>query len=83
MPVTGLKYEAEMSTRSQFTKVKAEVALTVDGKELPNMGVLGEALELAVELIQKHITDSYKIVPPRTDTPIADVYATTAKNEEA
>ena len=74
MPITGLKYEAEMSTRTQFTKVKAEVALKVDGKELPNMGVLGEALELAVAIIQQHITKSYKVVPPRTDTPIADVY---------
>jgi hypothetical protein len=74
MPVTGLKYEAEMSTRSQFTKVKAEIGLKVDGKELPNMGVLGEALELAIELIQKHITESYNVVPPRTDTPMADSY---------
>jgi hypothetical protein len=37
----------------------------VDGKELPTMAVLGAALEEAIELIQKKVTESYKVVPER------------------
>jgi len=74
MPVTGLRHEFDLTTRSQFTKVKAEIGIKVDGKELPNMGVLGEALEAATELLQQKITESYKVVPARTDTKIAEPY---------
>jgi hypothetical protein len=39
--------------------------MSVDGKELPNMAVLGKALEEAIELIQNRVTESYKVVPER------------------
>lgn len=74
MPRTSIKQELELSTRG-FTKVKADIMLAVDGKELPSMEVLGKALEKAVNVIQEEITNSYKVVPPRTDTPMADPYA--------
>jgi len=74
MPATGIKTEFEMTTRSALTKVKCEVGINVDGRELPNMAVLGEALEKAVELIQRTVTDSYKVVPERVETPIAEPY---------
>jgi hypothetical protein len=75
MPSTGLRQQFRMNTRNQFTHVDAEVGLKVEGKELPNMAVLGDALEKAIELIQKAVTDSYKVVPPRVDTPMAEPYA--------
>jgi hypothetical protein len=74
MPKIGLVQETELETRTKWTKVKASLNLIVEGTELPNMAVLGDALEEAVILIQKKITDSYKVVPPRTDTPIAAPY---------
>jgi hypothetical protein len=41
--------------------------MTIDGTELPNMAVLGAALEEAIELIQQRVTDSYKAVPERVN----------------
>jgi len=75
MPRTGLRHTFKMTTRSKFTDVEAEIGITVDGKELPNMAVIGDALEAAVELVQKKVTESYQVVPPRADTPIAEPYA--------
>lgn len=65
MPKTGLKQNFEMSTRSMYTKVDAELSLIVDGKELPSMTVLGGAVEEAIQLIQTRVTESYKTVPAR------------------
>ena len=65
----GLKESFELTTRSQFTKVNCEIGMTVDGRELPPMSILGEALEEAIALIQRKIKDSYK-VPPRVSTPV-------------
>jgi hypothetical protein len=75
MPNTGLRQEFEMTTRDRFTKVNCEIGMKVDGRELPNMAVLGAALEEAIELIRSKVTESYKVVPPRVDTPVADPYA--------
>lgn len=75
MPKVGLTHSAPMETRNTYTKVDTQIAVSIDGKELPSMAVLGEALEAAVELFTKKIQESYK-VPPRVETPIADVYAT-------
>jgi len=65
MAKTGLKSSFELTTRTPATKVACEVSLIVDGRELPNMAVLGEALEAAVVLIQEKVTESYKEVPAR------------------
>jgi hypothetical protein len=67
----GLRTSFEMQTRDRYTKVNCELGLNVDGRELPNMEVLGGALEEASKLIQERVTESYKVVPPRdafTDT---------------
>jgi hypothetical protein len=77
MPTTGLRQEFDLSTRNEYTKVKAEVGFKVEGRELPNMDVLGAALEAAIELIKNSIRESYK-VPPRVDTPMAEPYANKA-----
>lgn len=61
MPKNALKVSWELKTRNEFTHVDAEIGMTVDGKELPNMSILGSALEEAIALIQTRITDSYKI----------------------
>lgn len=75
MPKIGLTSETKLKTRNQYTTVDAEISLKVDGTELPNMSVLGFALERAVELIQKEITESYKEVPTRDGTtPVAKPY---------
>jgi hypothetical protein len=62
---TGIQKEFELVTRNHFTKINAVVSMTVDGKELPNMAILGEALEKAINLIQKKIQQSYEVVPAR------------------
>ena len=77
MPTTGLTQEFELSTRNEYTKVKAELGFKVEGRELPNMEVLGAALEDAIELIKLRVKESYK-VPPRVATPIAEPYANKA-----
>jgi hypothetical protein len=75
MPKTGLTYDAQVETRNSFTKVDTKFQMIVDGKELPSMAVLAEALEAAIELFQTKIKDSYKVVPARVETPIAEPYA--------
>jgi hypothetical protein len=65
MPKTGLKQSFNLTTRNQYTKINAEIGFTVEGNELPNMAVLGNALEKAIALIQKDVTESYVRVPER------------------
>lgn len=67
MPKVNLREEFDMTTRDKYTKVGCAIGMTVDGKELPNMAVLGNALEEAIKLIQERITESYKVVPPRNE----------------
>jgi len=54
-----------------MTKVDCEIGLKVDGRELPNLAVLGAALEAAVDRVQQIVTESYKVVPERV--PLAPV----------
>lgn len=65
MPKTGIRQTFDLTTRNAYTKCECEVGMSVDGKELPNMAVLGKALEEAIELIQNRVTESYKVVPER------------------
>ena len=74
MPRVALKHSAPMETRNAYTKVDCEITVTVDGKELPSMSVIGEALEEVVELFSNKVKESYK-VPPRVNTPVAQPYA--------
>lgn len=64
--VTGLRQEFDLQTRSAYTTVKCEIGLKVDGRELPNMEVLGGALEEAIAVIREKVQESYKRVPERT-----------------
>lgn len=66
MPKSGLRQEFELSTRSQYTKVDCEMSLSVNGKELPNLEVLGRVFEECLALVQTRVTESYKVVPERT-----------------
>lgn len=75
MPRVGLTHEAPMETRNSFTKVDVKFAVSVDGKELPNMSVLGEALEEATKVFQATVKKSYEVVPVRVDTAVATPYA--------
>jgi len=68
MPVNGIRQEFELTTRSQYSKVDCEIGLKVVGKELPNLAVLGDALEKAVEVIQRIVTESYAKVPERVSS---------------
>ena len=65
MPRVAIKQAFDLTTRSAYTKVEAEIGFTVEGKELPTMAVLGAALESAMELFQERVTESYKVVPER------------------
>lgn len=79
MPRHAVKKEVDLTTRG-FTKVQSEIAIRLDGKELPSLEVIGKAMDQAVELIQQIIQDSYKVVPPRTDTPLAEPYNPSGPN---
>ena len=79
MPQIGLRHKFELTTRSSYTKVNAEMGISLDGRELPNTAVIGEALDAALELFQEKITEFYKgskdgtkaAVPERHgDTPV-------------
>lgn len=76
MAKLGLRHTSEMETRDRFTKVNFELGMTIEGKELPNASVLGDALEAAVKLINERIVESYKVVPPRPDGVPVGVSAT-------
>jgi hypothetical protein len=65
MPQIGLRESFKMETRNRYTTVDCEVGMKLDGKELPNMAILGEALEKAIEMIQEDIKKSYEVVPER------------------
>jgi hypothetical protein len=65
MPKMGMRETFEMQTRDRYTKVECELGVTIDGKELPAMGVVGEALEKCVTIIQEHVKQSYEVVPER------------------
>jgi len=68
MPKNAFKMAFELQTRNQYTKVNCEIGMTVDGRELPSMAILGDAMEEAIKLIQDKITESYKTVPARAPT---------------
>jgi hypothetical protein len=72
MPKTGIRQTFELTTRDRFTKVECEIGLTVNGRELPNMEVLGKALEAGIQLIQDSITESYLKVPERVEAVAAN-----------
>jgi len=61
----GLRESFEMETRNKYTKVNCEMAISVDGRELPAMGVVGEALEQCIKLMEEAVKKSYEVVPPR------------------
>lgn len=81
MPRHGLKTNFEMETRNSYTKVDTEISISIEGKELVNMAVMGAALEECIELIKACVKESYKVVPPRAETPIAEPYVNTARVE--
>jgi|SRR5215831_8459777 len=78
MAKVGLRQTFEMETRNKVTKVNCDITFNVDGRELPNMSVLGAALEEATQLIQTRVAESYKEVPARVGDPEAAVKATVA-----
>jgi hypothetical protein len=67
MPKNAIRQEFELSTRGAYTKVECDISLSVNGRELPSLAVLGKALEDAVSLIQTVVSDSYKKVPERVE----------------
>ena len=64
MAVNAIRTEFDLVTRFN-AKVECEIGLKVNGRELPNLAVLGEALEQAVETVQRIVTESYAKVPER------------------
>lgn len=67
MPKSALKQTFELTTRNAFTKVEAEIGITVNGRELPSMEILGKAFEAGILHIQEQITEAYKVVPERVE----------------
>lgn len=65
MPKNAVKLAWELKTRSDYIFVDAEIGMTVDGKELPSLAVLGAALEEARDLIQQRVKESFNSVPAR------------------
>lgn len=66
MPKNGLRQTFKLKTRG-MSEVDCEIGITIEGRELPNMAVLGGALEDAVALVQTKVTESYKVVPERVE----------------
>lgn len=74
MPKMGMREEFELQLKDRYTRVNAEIGITVDGRELPNAAVLGDALEKIIKLVQETVTESYKEVPVRDGTtPMATI----------
>ena len=67
MPKSALKQTIELTTRNPFTKVECEIGMTVNGRELPSLEILGKAFESAIIHMQEQITDAYKVVPERVE----------------
>lgn len=65
MPKTTITQETKLTTRNSITMVDAVFSLTVDGRELPTMTILGSSLEEAIAAVQAKITESYTVVPAR------------------
>lgn len=65
MPKIVLRESFEMETRNKYTKVNCELAMSVDGRELPTMAVIGAAVEEAIQLIESRVKEAYVEVPPR------------------
>jgi len=65
LPKMGLRESFEMETRNKYTKVNCELSISIDGRELPSMAVVGEALEQAGKMIEDAVKKSYEVVPPR------------------
>lgn len=61
---SGVRQEFKLSTRG-LSKVDCEIGLKVSGTELPNLAVLGEALDAAVVELQRIVVESYRVVPER------------------
>lgn len=65
MPISKVAQEWELTTRNQSTKIEAEISLKINGREIPNLSILGECVEQAIAAIQERVTESYKIIPER------------------
>lgn len=65
MPVSRVNQEFELMTRNANTKVEAKISLEINGREIPNLAVLGDAVEKAIAIVQAQVTESYKAVPER------------------
>lgn len=66
MPKIGMREEFDLPTRDRFTTVQCELGIRIEGKELPNLDVVGGAMEKALEVVRMHIAESYLKVPERT-----------------
>lgn len=65
MPKNAVKLAFELKTRGDHVRCDCEIGMTVDGKELPTLAILGAALEEARDLIQQRVTESFQAVPIR------------------
>lgn len=71
MAKTSFKKDFELTLKNEYTKVECSVSLTVDGKSLPTMATMGDAMEQAIAVIQQLVTESYNVVPARPLSPPA------------
>jgi hypothetical protein len=75
MPAMNMNQEFDMTTRDRNTKVKVDMAVNVSGPELPNMDIVGAALEKCIELMRTEVAASYLKVPQRPgETEVAKPY---------
>ena len=75
VPKSEVTQEFKLATRNSYTTVDAVITISVDGREPPNLGVIGEAVDKAIELVATHVKESYNKVPERDGTtPIKEPY---------
>jgi len=65
MPKSALTQEFRLTTRNDLTHVECVINITIDGRELPNLEVMGKALEDAVATVKNTVKESYVKVPER------------------
>jgi hypothetical protein len=65
MPKSALTQEFRLTTRNDMTHVECVITVAIDGRELPNLEVMGKALEAATEQIKTTVKESYVKVPER------------------
>lgn len=60
-----LSQEFKLDTRSEFTQVDCVITVSIDGRELPSLNIMGNAVDAAIATVREAVKESYAQVPAR------------------